>query len=278
MKHLTLGPRARNAIRLVARFVNPLTLLVAGRTWMRVVGVIRHRGRKTGRVFATPLGMRRIEDRFVMPLTFGDSAAWYRNVTASGSCEVTYMGRTYTLIDPEVIDYASAAPAFPRYELMQFRFVGIAQYLRMRILQENKAMTPPRQRIGDHVSYVPDILGPLVVVSVGLGLIFFPTTVVAISGAARHESGLASAVLNVSQQLGGSIGLAVLGTVAANVTSDHLAGVRPTHALIDSALTAGFTSAFELGVPIALAGFVLALLVIRGRRAAPAAAVLPEAA
>src|SRR5579859_1766301 len=144
MKHLTLGTRARNAIRLVARFVNPLTLLVAGRTWMRVVGVIRHRGRKTGRVFATPLGMRRIEDRFVMPLTFGDSAAWYRNVTASGSCEVTYMGRTYTLIDPEVIDYASAAPAFPRYELMQFRFVGIAQYLRMRILQENKAMTPPR--------------------------------------------------------------------------------------------------------------------------------------
>ncbi len=584
---------------------------------MRIVGVIRHRGRKTGRIYATPLGMRRLGDSFVMPLTFGDSAAWYRNVTASGSCEVTYMGRDYTLTDPEVIDYGNAAPAFPRYELLQFRFVGIAQYLRMRILQENKAMTRPRNltlaliviafaqlmvvldttivnvalpsvqhalhfsatdlewvvngyglafggllllggragdlygrrrmfiigvlvfaagsfagglattpagliaarviqgaggaivaptalslvadtfqegaarnralgvyagaagsgaaiglilggiivnylswrwvlfvnvpialvlaavaprvlpatesragrldlpgaisvtgamtllvyglsraathgwtdnptiatlglggallvvfllielrtrqplmplgifanrnrsgafalrmvagsttlavlfflsqivqnvlgysplqagfaflplgvgiiftaqitsrlmgrigpklpitvgalvvaggllwlsRIGDHVSYVPDILGPLVVLSVGLGLIFFPTTVVAISGAARHESGLASAVLNVSQQLGGSIGLAVLGTVAANVTSDHLAGARPTHALINSALTAGFTTAFELGVPIALAGFLLALLVIRVQRQTKAPAALSEAA
>ena len=134
MRHLTLGPRARNAIRFVARFVNPLTLLVAGQGWMRIVGVIRHRGRKSGRIHATPLGMRRLGDSFVMPLTFGDSAAWYRNVTASGSCEVTYMGRNYSLTDPEVIDYEAAAPAFPRYELLQFRFVGIAQYLRMQIL------------------------------------------------------------------------------------------------------------------------------------------------
>jgi predicted MFS family arabinose efflux permease len=133
-------------------------------------------------------------------------------------------------------------------------------------------------RIGDQVSYVPDILGPLAVLSVGLGLIFLPTTVVAISGAAAHESGLASAVLNVSQQLGGSIGLAVLGTVAANVTSDHLARARTTHSAINSALTAGFTTAFELGVLIALAGFLLALFVIRVRRATRAAAALPEAA
>ena len=101
---------------------------------MRIVGVIRHRGRRTGRAYATPLGMRRIGNSFVMPLTFGDSAAWYRNVTAFGSCEVTYMGRNYSLTDPEVIDYEAAAPAFPRYELLQFRFVGIAQYLRMQIL------------------------------------------------------------------------------------------------------------------------------------------------
>jgi len=101
---------------------------------------------------------------------------------------------------------------------------------------------------------------------------------VAISGAARHESGLASAVLNVSQQLGGSIGLAVLGTVASNVTSDHLAGARPTHALISSALTAGFTTAFEVGVPIALAGFLLALVVIRVQRPTKAPAALAEAA
>lgn len=127
-----LGPRDRRFIRFLARFVNPLTLLVAGRSWMPIVGVIRHRGRKSGRLYATPLGMRRLGDVFVMPLTFSDSAGWYRNIVAAGSAGVTYLGRDYTLVDPEVIDYAAAAPAFPRYELLQFRLVGINEYLRMR--------------------------------------------------------------------------------------------------------------------------------------------------
>lgn len=133
-------------------------------------------------------------------------------------------------------------------------------------------------RLSNHPSYVPDILGPLVVMSVGFGLIFFPTTVVAVAGSARHESGLAAAVLNVSQQLGGSIGLAVLGTVAANVTTGRLAGVRLTHAAIGQALVAGYTSAFAIGALAALGGFVLSLLLIRVRPARPVAQSLPEAA
>ncbi len=133
-------------------------------------------------------------------------------------------------------------------------------------------------RVSSQSAYVPDILPALIVLSVGLGLIFFPTTVVAVAGASRHESGVASAVLNVSQQLGGSIGLAVLGTIAANVAKDQLVNVRPTHALISQALTAGFTTAFEIGVVIALAGFVLALLVIRVPSPKQSPAALPEAA
>src|SRR5215467_6943566 len=128
-------------------------------------------------------------------------------------------------------------------------------------------------RISDHATYAWDILPALIVLSVGLGLIFFPTTVVAVSGAARHESGLVSAVLNVSQQLGGSIGLAVRGTVAADVTREQLVNVRRTRQVIAQAMTMGFTSAFEIGALIALAGFVLALFVIRvrSREAAPGA-------
>ena len=83
-------------------------------------------------MYATPLGMRPFGDGFVMPRTFGDSAAWYRNVVAAGWCVVTYRGHDYELIDPEVIDYQAAAPAFPRYERLQFRLVGINEYLRLR--------------------------------------------------------------------------------------------------------------------------------------------------
>ena len=135
-------------------------------------------------------------------------------------------------------------------------------------------------RIGVHAVYATDILPALVALSVGLGLIFFPTTVVAVAGADRRESGLASAVLNVSQQLGGSIGLAVLGTIAANVTKSDLAAVRPTHAAVAQAMTAGFTSSFEIGVFLALAGFVLAMLAIGGRMRKPSERqeVLTEAA
>jgi EmrB/QacA subfamily drug resistance transporter len=133
-------------------------------------------------------------------------------------------------------------------------------------------------RIGVNATYLTDILPALIALSVGLGLIFFPTTVVAVAGADRRESGLASAVLNVSQQLGGSIGLAVLGTIAANVTRGNLAGVRPTQALVAQAVTSGFTAAFGIGVFVALAGFVLASLVIRPRAAKRQTEALPEAA
>jgi len=129
---IELGPRARAIVRAAARLINPLILLIAGRRWMPILGVLRHRGRVSGRMYATPLGMRPLGNSFVMPRTFGENAAWYRNVLASGWCVVTYKGRDYTLVGPEVVDYASAAPAFPRYELVQFRLVGINEYLRLK--------------------------------------------------------------------------------------------------------------------------------------------------
>ncbi|HET7337996.1 MAG TPA: MFS transporter, partial [Candidatus Dormibacteraeota bacterium] len=133
-------------------------------------------------------------------------------------------------------------------------------------------------RIGVDAGYARDILPALIALSVGLGLIFFPTTVVAIAGANRRESGLASAVLNVSQQLGGSIGLAVFGTIAANVTRGDLVGIRPTRTALAQAMTSGFTTSFEAGVAVSLAGFVLAFLVLRRRAPRQTAVTLPEAA
>ena len=129
----SLGPRTRSTVRSIARFVNPVVLRIAGRRWMPILGILHHRGRNSGRAYATPLGMRRLGDRFVMPRTFGENAAWYRNVLAAGGAVVTYLGTDYTLVEPEVIDYATAAPAFPRYERLQFRLIGINEYLRLRI-------------------------------------------------------------------------------------------------------------------------------------------------
>ena len=134
-----LGPRARRVVRFAARFVNPLALLIAGRRWMPVVGILYHRGRRTGREYATPIGMRPLGDGLVIPRTFSDNAAWYQNIKAAGEGRVKYLGRHYRVVEPEVVDYATARAAFPRYERLQFRLIGINEYLRLRIADVNHA-------------------------------------------------------------------------------------------------------------------------------------------
>ncbi len=129
---INLGPRARRVVRFAARFVNPLVLFAAGRRWMPVVGILHHRGRRTGRDYATPIGMRPLGDGFVIPRTFSNNAAWYQNIKAAGEGRVTYLGRHYRVVEPEVVDYATARAAFPRYERLQFRLIGINEYLRLR--------------------------------------------------------------------------------------------------------------------------------------------------
>ena len=115
-------------------------------------------------------------------------------------------------------------------------------------------------------SYTESILGPLCVLAVGLGQVFVSSSRVAISGVGPHEAGLASALLNVGRQLGGSLGIALMGTVATSVTTGSL--VPPiTHAALDRAVTQGFSAAFEVAGFIALVGSATAYLAL-GRRPA----------
>ena len=130
---IRLGPRARRLIRAVARIVNPLVLRIAGRRHMPVLGILRHRGRKTGRHYATPLGIRpAAAGGFVMPLTFGEQAGWYRNIVATGWCVITWRGQDHPVSDPVVVDRDTALPAFPRYERLALRAIGINEFLWLR--------------------------------------------------------------------------------------------------------------------------------------------------
>ncbi len=127
---LVLGPSTRRLIRSVARLVNPLVLRIAGRRHMPVVGIVHHRGRKTGRPYATPLGIRpATTGGFVMPLTFGESAGWYRNIAAAGWCVITWRGTDHVVASPVIVDRATALPAFPRYERLALRVIGINEFV-----------------------------------------------------------------------------------------------------------------------------------------------------
>jgi deazaflavin-dependent oxidoreductase (nitroreductase family) len=123
------SPKLRRLIRAAARLVNPLVLLVAGRRWMPIVGILRHRGRHSGRLYSTPLGMRPLGASLVIPRTFGEEAAWYRNLLAAGSVAVTYRAVTATFGSPQFGDLALVGAAFPRYERALFRLLGIDDFI-----------------------------------------------------------------------------------------------------------------------------------------------------
>ena len=127
---IRFGPRTRRVIRAIARLVNPLVLRIAGRRHMPILGIVHHRGRKTGRLYATPLGVRpAMGGGFVIPLTFSDASHWYQNILAAGSCVITYQGADHTVSGPMLVDRATAGPAYPRYERLALRLIGINEFV-----------------------------------------------------------------------------------------------------------------------------------------------------
>jgi EmrB/QacA subfamily drug resistance transporter len=110
-------------------------------------------------------------------------------------------------------------------------------------------------------TYVGDILFPSLLAAVGLGLAFVSMTVAAVSGVEPHEAGLASGLINTSQQIGGALGLAILATIANSRTDDALSAGNA----VPTALTEGFQAAFTVGAGFAIAGAFLALVLVSGR-------------
>ncbi len=106
-----------------------------------------------------------------------------------------------------------------------------------------------------------DILGPLVVVGLGMGLSFVPLTLNAVASVPPQRTGLASSLLNTSQQVGGSLGLAVLVTVAATVGRHTLVAAGHNSLVLEQ--VAGTQAAFRVGALGAFLGFLLAAALVR---------------
>jgi EmrB/QacA subfamily drug resistance transporter len=128
-------------------------------------------------------------------------------------------------------------------------------------------------RVAPEGAYLADVLAPSLLAAAGIGLSFVPVTIAAVTGVAAGESGLASGLVNTFRQVGGSLGLAALATLATQRTATLLAGGTSSA----EALTAGYHRAFLGGAMFAAAGAVaaLVLLVHAPRPAAPAAAPAP---
>jgi EmrB/QacA subfamily drug resistance transporter len=108
-------------------------------------------------------------------------------------------------------------------------------------------------------SYVGDLLPGFLVLGVGIGFSFVPISIAALAGVGPSEAGLASGLINTSQQIGGALGIAALSTIATSRTEDSLgSGTAVPTALVD-----GFQSAFVVGAVVAALGIIAALTLIR---------------
>ncbi|HEX6818106.1 MAG TPA: FAD-dependent oxidoreductase, partial [Ktedonobacterales bacterium] len=111
------------------RLLNPVMAKLAGRRLVRGFAVLQHRGRRSGRLYETPVVARPTADGFIVPLPFGEQTDWYRNVRSAGECVIRWNGVEYPFRDPELVDWATARPAFHRLERIQAPLLGIRQFV-----------------------------------------------------------------------------------------------------------------------------------------------------
>ncbi|GAC1441354.1 MAG: MFS transporter [Solirubrobacteraceae bacterium] len=119
--------------------------------------------------------------------------------------------------------------------------------------------------LGPHSSYVVHVLPALIAMGLGFGLIFAPAISTATLGVDPRDAGVASAMVNTSQQVGGSVGTALLSTLAITATNGFAAGRPPSSELLAQAAVHGYTTAFYWSAAIFALGAVLCGLLLQPR-------------
>jgi EmrB/QacA subfamily drug resistance transporter len=120
-------------------------------------------------------------------------------------------------------------------------------------------------------SYASDLLPGFLVIAVGMGFSFVPISIAALAGVKPSEAGLASGLINTSQQVGGALGIAALSAIATSTTTEKFAaGANKAVALTD-----GFQAAFTAGAGVGIVGILVALFVVRGRDITTEPATVP---
>lgn len=100
----------------LTRLFNPLALRLAGHRWFPVWAVLHHRGRSSGREYASPVHLMVTPETFVISLPWGPRTDWVRNVLAAGECTVTWRSRQWRCTEPLLVDRDVALAAADRFE------------------------------------------------------------------------------------------------------------------------------------------------------------------
>ena len=118
----------------VARFnryvTNPLSRLVAG--WAPGFAIVRHRGRKSGKIYSTPINIFKVENRFVIALTYGRDVDWLKNVTAAGRCTIRYRSKEIELADPRFVSTSEGMSLMPLPVQAMLSLINVTEFVELR--------------------------------------------------------------------------------------------------------------------------------------------------
>jgi len=109
-------------------FTNRITGLFAG--WLPGFGILTHVGRKSGKVYRTPINVFRASNGFIIALTYSSQSEWVKNVLAAGGCELQTRGKKYQLSAPNVMRDPTRR-RFPIPVRLVLRIVGADEYMEL---------------------------------------------------------------------------------------------------------------------------------------------------
>ncbi|MGA2857869.1 MAG: nitroreductase family deazaflavin-dependent oxidoreductase [Candidatus Sulfotelmatobacter sp.] len=111
-------------------FTNRITSLFAG--WLPGFGILTHMGRKSGKVYRTPVNVFRVPNGFIVALTYSSQSEWVKNVLAAGGCELKTRGKKYQLSAPKVVRDPTRR-RFPFLVRIVLKVVGADEYMELSI-------------------------------------------------------------------------------------------------------------------------------------------------
>jgi deazaflavin-dependent oxidoreductase (nitroreductase family) len=117
--------------RLNRRVTNPVLRPVAGR--LPGFGVVLHRGRRSGRLYRTPVNVFQVGRRFLVVLTYGPNVDWVKNVLAAGGCQILHRGHRADLVRPELGQLRPAEAGIPAWVRGSLRILQVTEVLRLEL-------------------------------------------------------------------------------------------------------------------------------------------------
>jgi deazaflavin-dependent oxidoreductase (nitroreductase family) len=120
--------RKRWLARINIVFTNRMTSLFAG--WLPGFGILTHIGRKSGKVYQTPVNVFRASNGFIIALTYSSESEWVKNVLATGGCRLKTRGKKYQLSAPKVVRDPTRR-RFPVPVRVVLRIVGADEYMEL---------------------------------------------------------------------------------------------------------------------------------------------------